>query len=280
MTDCPTPAQLNRFLDGQLPRAERDEIESHIETCPDCQQELERQTASDAEGLPPIPCLGDREVRLAPENPGLPAVPGYEIAEELDRGGMGVVYRGRDLVLGREVAVKVLREEHGRQPGLAPRFVEEAQVGGQLNHPGIVPAHEVGQLADGRPYFTMRLVQGQTLAELLRARRGPGEDLPRFLGIFEQVCQALAYAHSKGALHRDLKPGNVMVGAFGEVQVLDWGLAKVRKGGVAGEADVWPAAAASQVPKGGVAGEADTGPAPEASADSTRIQTVRTRASG
>src|SRR5262245_23907514 len=85
----------------------------------------------------------------------------------------------------------------------------------------------MGRTAEGCPFFSMKLVKGQTLADLLAQRPSPGHELPRWLGIFEAVCQALAYAHSKGVIHRDLKPGNVMVGAFGEVQVMDWGLAKV-----------------------------------------------------
>src|SRR5262249_43977853 len=93
----------------------------------------------------------------------------------------------------------------------------------QLQHPGVPPVHEVGRLDDGRPFFAMKLVKGRTLAELLKERRDLAEHLPRFLA----VCQTLAYAHSRGIIHRDLKPSNVMVGAFGEVQVMDWGLAKV-----------------------------------------------------
>jgi serine/threonine-protein kinase len=147
--------------------------------------------------------------------------------EEIGRGGMGLVLRGRDPGLGRDLAVKVLREEYRDNTGVARRFVEEAQVGGQLQHPGVVPVYELGQFDDGRPFFTMKLVKGRTLADLLKGRASPQEDLPRFLGIFEQLCQTLAYAHSKGVIHRDLKPSNVMVGAFGEVQVMDWGLAKV-----------------------------------------------------
>src|SRR5262249_1492428 len=119
------------------------------------------------------------------------------------------------------------------------RFVEEAQVCGQLQHPAIVPVHDLGRLEDGRPFFAMKLVKGRTLAELLQERASRSEDLPRFLGIFEQVCQALAFAHSNGVIHRDLKPANVMVGAFGEVQVMDWGLAKVLRpqGGAPAEAE-------------------------------------------
>src|SRR5262249_2630896 len=95
-----------------------------------------------------------------------------------------------------------------------------------LQHPGVVPVHELGE-HEGRPYLAMKLVRGQTLARLLAARSSPAQDQARFLGVFEQVCQTVAYAHSQGVIHRDLKPANVMVGAFGEVQVMDWGLAKV-----------------------------------------------------
>ena len=102
----------------------------------------------------------------------------------------------------------------------------KAQICGQLQHPGIVPVYELGTLADRRPFFAMKLVKGRTLAELL-AERGDESDLPRFLSIFEAICQTMAYAHARDVIHRDLKPANVMVGAFGEVQVMDWGLAKV-----------------------------------------------------
>jgi serine/threonine-protein kinase len=154
-------------------------------------------------------------------------VPGYEIVGELGRGGMGVVLHGRDPDLGRDLAVKVLRLDHLSDPDLLRRFLEEAQIAGQLQHPGIAPIYARGQFPDGRPFFTMKLVQGQTLAELLASRTDPAQDLPRFLGIFEAVCQTLGYAHSRGVIHRDLKPANIMAGSFGEVQVMDWGLAKV-----------------------------------------------------
>src|SRR5262249_43996337 len=134
---------------------------------------------------------------------------------------------GRDEEVGRGVAVKVLRAEHRDRPELRRRFLEEGRITGRLQHPGVVPVYALGRLADGRPYFTMKLVQGRTLAELLAAGAGPEQDRPRLLKVFEQVCQALAYAHAQGVIHRDLKPANVMVGEFGEVQVMDWGLAKV-----------------------------------------------------
>jgi serine/threonine-protein kinase len=145
---------------------------------------------------------------------------------EIARGGMGAVLRAFDPELGRELAVKVLLEKHRHDPELVRRFLEEARTHGQLQHPGVAPLHEVGRLPDGRPFFAMKLVEGRTLNQLLEGRRGPAADLPRLLKIFEQVCQAVAYAHSKGVIHRDLKPANVMVGEFGEVQVMDWGVAR------------------------------------------------------
>jgi hypothetical protein len=180
---------------------------------------------------PPIHWPGSAEIP-----PGHNPNARYQFQGEIARGGMGAVLKGHDLDLGRDVAVKVLLEEHRGNPDALRRFVEEAQIGGQLQHPGIVPVYELGQFPDTRPYFTMKLVKGQTLAKLLADRTDPGDDRPRLLRIFESVCETLAYAHARGVIHRDLKPSNVMVGAFGEVQVMDWGLAKVLpEGGVADE---------------------------------------------
>src|SRR5262249_53333052 len=131
---------------------------------------------------------------------------------------------------------------HAGKAELLQRFVEEAQIAGQLQHPGVVPVYELGHFPDKRPYFTMKLVKGRTLAALLAERATPGADASgsgrmRFLKGFEQVCQAVAYAHARGVIHRDLKPNNIRVGSFGEVQVMDWGLAKVLpEGGAADEA--------------------------------------------
>jgi serine/threonine-protein kinase len=166
----------------------------------------------------------------------------YQLSGEIARGGMGAVLRGRDVDLGRDLAVKVLLEKYADRPEVVRRFLEEAQVGAQLQHPGVVPVYDLGRFGE-RPFFTMKLVKGQTLAALLKdhgtpVADAPGspKDLPRLLGIALQVAQTLAYAHAKGVIHRDLKPANVMVGAFGEVQVMDWGLAKVlAEGGIADE---------------------------------------------
>src|SRR5262245_29277995 len=170
----------------------------------------------------------------------------YEFFGEIARGGVGLVVRGHAVDLGRDVALKVLREEHLEDPQVLRRFVEEAQIGGQLQHPGIVPVYDLGCGPDGRPWFSMKLVKGRTLAAMLAERSDPASERRRFLSSFESVCQTVAYAHSRGVIHRDLKPANMMVGAFGEVLVVDWGLAKVlAQGGVADErrarrADVAP----------------------------------------
>jgi tetratricopeptide (TPR) repeat protein/tRNA A-37 threonylcarbamoyl transferase component Bud32 len=149
------------------------------------------------------------------------------VFDAIGRGGMGVVLKGRDSDLGRELAVKVLLERYRDHPAMIRRFIEEAQISGQLQHPGVVPVYEIGVLSDHRPYFAMKLIKGRTLAELLAGRSDAEDNLPRLLSIFESVCQTVAYAHARGVIHRDLKPANIMVGSFGEVQVMDWGAAKL-----------------------------------------------------
>ena len=187
------------------------------------------------------PLLRDNQSDYAPVvHPSSPDMPHnssrYQMLGEIARGGMGVILKGRDPDLGRDLAFKVLKAELTGRPTAEQRFVEEAQVGGQLQHPGIVPVYELGRFADGRPYFTMKLVEGRTLAAHLADRSSPDVDRGRFLTVFQQIAQTIAYAHSKGVIHRDLKPANIMVGDFGEVQVMDWGLAKVlHQGGIADE---------------------------------------------
>jgi serine/threonine protein kinase/tetratricopeptide (TPR) repeat protein len=145
-----------------------------------------------------------------------PTIPGYRVLGAIARGGMGRVLAARDLTLDRDVAVKVLL------PGAdAGRFVRESKITARLPHPAIPPVYALGTSGDGSPFLAMKLVAGQTLAVEMKSG-----DRPRLLQVFAQVCQAVGFAHSRGVIHRDLKPQNVMVGAFGEVQVMDWGLAK------------------------------------------------------
>ncbi len=150
----------------------------------------------------------------------------YAIRGELGRGGMGVVYRAFDADLGREVALKVLRHGALANHAALHRFSDEARVCAQLQHRGIVPMYDTGVGADGFPYFTMRIVEGRTLRDVL-ASSSSRPDLAWIAEVLEQMCDAVGYAHARGVVHRDLKPSNVMIGAFGEVFVMDWGLAKV-----------------------------------------------------
>ncbi|MBI4613379.1 MAG: protein kinase [Planctomycetes bacterium] len=158
----------------------------------------------------------------------------YAVSGELSRGGMGIILDGTDRIIRRDLAIKVLASEGPVDPERVARFVEEAQVQGQLEHPNICPIHDLSTDGRGRPYFTMKKVRGRSLGEILEelARHPRGKAsrefaLPRLLGVLVKVCDAVAYAHSAGVLHRDLKPANVMIGSFGEVLVMDWGLAKV-----------------------------------------------------
>jgi len=154
-------------------------------------------------------------------------------SEVLGIGGMGVVHAARDEYLGREVAVKRLRPEREAQRGARERFVAEAQIASQLEHPGIVPVYQAGIDEQGRPFYAMRRVKGVSLAEVLHKLSEEDPDtvarypLGTLLNVFQKVCDAVAYAHSRGVIHRDLKPENIMLGEFGEVLVMDWGLAKL-----------------------------------------------------
>jgi eukaryotic-like serine/threonine-protein kinase len=144
----------------------------------------------------------------------------YEIVDEIARGGMGTVYRALDRELGREVALKVSSRPAAGQE----RLMREARVLARLEHPGLVPVHDVGTLPDGRLFYAMKRVRGRRLDEHFAAE----PSIPARLRTFERICETVAFAHAHGVIHRDLKPENVMVGPFGEVLVLDWGVARLR----------------------------------------------------
>ncbi|HEX4494717.1 MAG TPA: serine/threonine-protein kinase [Thermoanaerobaculia bacterium] len=162
-----------------------------------------------------------RHLREMADLPDLDGTP-YEILETLGRGGMGTVYLALDHRLDREVALKIVQlpGDFGEE---CERLLREARVLATLEHPGIVPVHDAGLLPDGRAFYAMKRVRGLRLDEHARA-----VPLPDRLRAFERVCETVAFAHAHGVIHRDLKPENVMVGPFGEVLVLDWGVAKVR----------------------------------------------------
>jgi len=198
----------------------------------------EHSATEPSEGLPTVgldPTASPVESTAVPCSsvPRLPAAAPhvaagrYVLGEEIARGGMGVVYRATDSAFGREVAVKLLKDQFGFDSGAFRRFADEARITAQLQHPSVPPVHDFGAMEDGRPFLVMKLVRGRTLDALLANRADLAGDRGRFIAAFEQVCQALAYAHAHSVIHRDLKPANVMVGNFGEVQVMDWGLSKV-----------------------------------------------------
>jgi eukaryotic-like serine/threonine-protein kinase len=155
----------------------------------------------------------------------------YEARALLGRGGMGEVQLCKDLRIGRDIAMKVIRDGRGSRSDAQLRFLREARVQAQLEHPSIVPVYDLGRTEEGQVYFTMKRVRGQSLDGIVaRLRRGEASETlsrRRLLAAFGQVCMAVDYAHERGVLHRDLKPANIMLGDYGEVYVLDWGLAKI-----------------------------------------------------
>lgn len=146
----------------------------------------------------------------------------YELIGKVDSGGMGGVYLVEDTPLHRRVALKVISipDDTG---DLTNRMIREAQIIARLEHPGIVPVHDVGSLPDGRVYYTMKYVQGSNLAQFVAIKRSMSERLR----IFQRICEAVAFAHANNVIHRDLKPENIMIGDFGEVLIMDWGIAKI-----------------------------------------------------
>ncbi len=239
-SECPSDLVLDQFASDRLPRERVQDVSTHVGDCPTCQARLKARAPRrshawrrEHENSTCDPTLDETELSQDVSAPaqftpvqltGGPAADRFghfEIKSELARGGMGCVYVAYDRLLDRDVAIKTLLP--GRN---ARRFVNESKITARLPHPGIPPVHALGTLDDGSPYLAMKLVRGQTLAAALDARDDPSEDLSRFIQVFEQVAQAVGFAHAQGVIHRDLKPSNIMVGAFGEVQVMDWGLAK------------------------------------------------------
>ena len=163
----------------------------------------------------------------------LPDVTGtrYRLVERMGSGGMGVVYLAEDSVLERRVALKILNlpDLMDGAGALSERLLREAKILARLEHPGIVPVHDAGMLADGRVFYAMKFVEGKRLDQLVErpADEPAGDSLSDRLRIFQRICDAVGFAHARGVLHRDLKPENIMTGPFGEVLVMDWGIAKI-----------------------------------------------------
>ncbi|MGH9745833.1 MAG: serine/threonine-protein kinase [Candidatus Acidiferrales bacterium] len=171
--------------------------------------------------------LSDEAIARLQTAGALPDLAGtrYRLIERVGSGGMGTVYSAEDSILGRRVALKILDLPDVRGE-LSARLLREAHILARLEHPGIVPVHDAGTLADGRVFYAMKFVEGERLDALVVRM----DALSDRLRIFQRICEAVAFAHARGILHRDLKPENIMVGPFGEVLVMDWGVAKIVRG--------------------------------------------------
>lgn len=168
----------------------------------------------------------DFEIQDVDPDEYIEATSRYQLSDEIGRGGMGVVFRARDLDLNRDVAVKLLSSGHVNSDRAVMAFIQEAKIMGSLQHPGVVRIYEFGRTSGGRPFHVMKLVEGETLGSLIRERRNFENPSAQLLRVFSYVCQVMAYTHSQHFIHLDLKPENIMVGEFGEVHLMDWGLAR------------------------------------------------------
>jgi serine/threonine protein kinase len=194
-------------------------------------QDVTEAPAQPVHVIESIPVRGENKVTAAEvAAEGIPTPAHLRIFPELGRGGMGRIHPATDRNLLRHVALKRLDRELAQVPMYKDGFIAEAQMTGQLEHPNIVPVHELAVSDEGVPYFTMKLVQGINFDAWLRETKlGSTERLQEGLEIFLKVCDAVAYAHHRGVIHRDLKPENIMVAGFGQVYLMDWGLAKLTK---------------------------------------------------
>lgn len=178
---------------------------------------------------PPLPASGETRARVDGEEPKDNLLDRFESRGEIGRGGMATVYHVVDRNLLRHSAMKVLAPELAQQESYRLRFLEEAQIGGQLDHPNIVPVHELGVDDDGALYFTMKRVVGETLESWLERDAGPRsvQMIGPYLEVLVKVCDAISFAHSRGVVHRDIKPANIMIGSHSQVYLMDWGLARI-----------------------------------------------------
>ena len=215
-------------------------MENEAKSCLKCGREIHEGTRRDIcpkclmeKGLELDVAVDMAEIQALNESPGR-----YSILGEHGKGGMGRVLLVHDEHLGRDIALKELAPDLGDDPTPSPaphskemaaRFLREAKITGQLEHPSITPVHEIGRREDGTLYYTMKFVRGRTLSEAIQGAKDFEERL-KLLPHFVDLCNAISYAHSRGVLHRDIKPSNVMVGDYGETVLIDWGLAKSKKG--------------------------------------------------
>jgi serine/threonine protein kinase len=199
-----------------------------------------------------LPDAALERLRTAADTPDLTGT-GYVLVDKLGEGGMNGVYRVEDPDLDRQVALKVIAIADWSGE-FGARLLREAKIIAQLEHPGIVPIHDVGTLPDGRVFYTMKLVEGRRLDQQTAELGG----IPERLRTFQKICEAVSYAHAHGVLHRDLKPQNIMLGPFGEVLVMDWGLAKLRNTKIPAEPEGTPEIRGPEGPTSDLVAEEDT----------------------
>lgn len=235
--DHPEPAALSDYASGRLDDARCTDIDRHLAECDACCDLLDRLGSGHVEELlhalqsevdlpsfdavTPAPQLDLTDIPVGESR--------YELKTEIGAGGMGIVYEAFDKQLQRSVAIKTLKPGNDAD-SMRERFIREALITGRLNHPGVPSTHELGTLHDGRPFMALRLVRGRNLASWLAEHRSTAApdaaSLNALLSAFGRLCDCVASAHADGVIHRDIKPANVMVGEFGEVQLMDWGLAR------------------------------------------------------
>ncbi len=240
MSGCPGPEELAALADGLLSGDDLRRVAAHLDVCPSCLAALSDRRPADVL-IAALRRGGEPDGQTAAVSGGR-----YVAVRLHATGGLGEVHEAEDTELGRRVALKRVRAARADDPDSRRRFLREAAITARLEHPGVVPVYGLGWDADGRPHYAMRLVEGESLHQAVRAfhdadrpGRDPGERRlaqRALLGRFAAVCQTVAYAHSRGMIHRDLKPANVMLGKFGETLVVDWGLAK-RVGSAATDGD-------------------------------------------
>ena len=225
----PTEEELQHFLEDPLDLANDDAIDQHLSRCATCQARIESMIDATfnhkAQRSVVVGSSHTSEVEVVTLGDELDL--GFVLLNEIDRGGMGVVYRAFDRELNREVAIKV--SNAASRGTSSVRFRREAQISAQIEHPGIVPVHETGRLRDGRQFIAMKLIKGKTLSAVIKDRE-ESQQAAHYFQVFNDICNTMAFAHSREIIHRDLKPDNVMVGMFGEVQIMDWGLARRLEG--------------------------------------------------
>ena len=231
----PSEDLLIRFSLGNLNQLDQDRVENHLQTCQACLTRL-RESSGDDELVScvrqahQVDCTqprGNQSKNSGTDSdcgPSLSESKRYDLKEKIAVGGMGEIWSAHDKLLDRKIALKIVRADIAASTSVCQRFERECRTVAQLQHPGIPPVHDLARLSDGRPFLAMKLIDGKTLRECID---GNADESRRWLmEVFLTVCQTLGYAHNENWVHRDLKPENVMVGEFGETQVMDWGIAE------------------------------------------------------